>query len=562
MNNNLFMVAVFWGVWIIIPIVFDGVLTLIYMITILIKDPHRYRHNLDFQKLPKVSIIIPTYNEEENIDQCLNFLKIQNYPHDKIQIIVVDNGSTDQTSQIVKEHIEEINVSQNAKKGIFEETVSLKNNQNPNGSSFRNINGKVKMNGYSYQTNGFGGVMDLVVHYEKGKAKALNSGIKKATGEIIFNIDCRSFLAPDAIYNMVAKFVEHPEYGAAMGTVEIDWNLIYERDAQNNFVLDQSGHYKVKELTRKEEFLVKCQFLEYLVAFRVGRHFMDLTNSIYTLSGAFSAFRRDVLLKSTLYRARTVTEDTDLTLDLQEQDVRIGFAADAKAYLKPVLSFEKFYAQRIRWHRGQIEVVGLHERTYGDMLRKFQQGFWHNLILMIDHTFSFPRNIWVFLLPLFFLFGYSMTLIVEAIFLMYAFYVFMDFLNAFFCYRVVDDETRGKIKDSLEYCLVIPIYRLLAFLFRFSGYLEVLKEPQAWSTPINPVRSVKKYRESLRQGYNKTFGRKEPAQAQVEESIPTYGPEAEIEATKAREATASQISPEPAKKPMDGVGKSYDYKER
>jgi len=487
MNNNLFILTIFWGVWIIIPVLFDGILTFIYMLYIIFKAPKKHQHDFDPKILPKVSIIIPTYNEEENINECLNYLKIQTYPQEKMEIIVVDNGSTDATSNIVKEHMREI---YQIKQG--------------NGHHGNNQNGKIKINGNSYETNGFGGLLRLVVRYEKGKAKALNTGIELSGGEIIINIDCRSFLAPEAIYEMVAKFIEHPEYGAATGNVEIDWNLIYKRELDGNYLLDGDGSYTPRELSHKEKFLGKSQFMEYLTSFRLGRQFQDITGSMYTFSGAFSAFRREVLLNSPMYQSRTVAEDTDLTLDLHGQNVRLGFAQDAKAYLKPVLSFERFYAQRIRWHRGQIEVIGLHLDWYANLRKGFWRNTWLAALLMIDHTFGFPRIIWIFMLPLFFLFGYSITLIIEAIFLMYAFYVLIDFLNAWYCYQVVDKEAREQIKDSIQYCLVTPIFRILTFYFRFAGYLETLKEPQAWTTPINPVRSVKKYRSSIQGSYQKT----------------------------------------------------------
>jgi len=506
MNNNLFMVAVFWGVWIIIPVLFDGVLTFIYMLTIIFTQFYEKHFKKGIQKppivpetLPRVSIIIPTYNEQDNINECLNYLKIQTYPQDKMEIIVVDNGSSDATSQIVKEHMREIWEVRNQLKENGKQYGEQKT-ENGNGA------GKIKVNGQTYQTNGFGGLLRLVIRYEKGKANALNAGINLSRGEIIINIDSRSFLAPDAIYNMVAKFIEYPEYGAATGNVEVDWTLLYERQADGKYLLDGEGHYQARELSRKEKFLGKSQFMEYLTSFRLGRQFQDITGSMYTFSGAFSAFRREVLMQSNLYNSRTVAEDTDLTLDLQGQNVRLGFAENAKAYLKPVISFERFYSQRIRWHRGQIEVVGLHLDWYGNFRKGFWRNFWLALLLMIDHTFSFPRIIWIFLLPLFFLFGYSMTLIVEAILLMYAFYVLMDFLNAANCYRASDEETREKIKDVIQYCLVTPIFRLITFYFRFAAYLEVLKEPQAWSTPINPVRSVKGYRDSFSGSYQKTMG--------------------------------------------------------
>jgi len=509
MNNNLFILTIFWGIWIIIPVLFDGVLTLIYTLTIIFYQLHEkhfkksQKKPVDILTLPRVSIIIPTWNEQDNINECLNYLKIQTYPQNKMEIIVVDNGSTDATSRIVKEHMREIWEVRNQLKENGKQYGEQKT-ENGNGA------GKIKVNGQSYQTNGFGGLLRLVVRYEKGKAKALNTGIRLAGGEIIINIDCRSFLAPDAVYNMVTKFLEHPEYGAATGNVEIDWQLIYQRNHDGSYLFDGDGHYYPRELGRKEKFLGKSQFMEYLTSFRLGRQFQDITGSMYTFSGAFSAFRRDILLNSGLYRSRTVAEDTDLTLDLQGQNVRLGFAEDAKAYLKPVLSFEKFYAQRIRWHRGQIEVIGLHLDWYANLRKGFWRNFWLGALLMIDHTFGFPRIIWLFLLPLFFLFGYSTTLIIQAILLMYAFYVLIDFLNACYCWRVADKETRGKIKESLHYCLVTPIFRLITFYFRFAGYLEALKEPQAWTTPINPVRSVKGYRSSLQGSYQKTanFGLK------------------------------------------------------
>lgn len=50
--------------------------------------------------LPLVSIIITTKNEERNISNCLNSILYQSYPKDRMEIIVVDNNSLDQTQEI------------------------------------------------------------------------------------------------------------------------------------------------------------------------------------------------------------------------------------------------------------------------------------------------------------------------------------------------------------------------------------------------------------------------------------------------------------------------------
>ena len=49
-----------------------------------------------------VSVIITTKNEEKNIGNCLKSIKAQSYPQDKIEIIVVDNNSTDKTKEIIR----------------------------------------------------------------------------------------------------------------------------------------------------------------------------------------------------------------------------------------------------------------------------------------------------------------------------------------------------------------------------------------------------------------------------------------------------------------------------
>ena len=52
-------------------------------------------------KLPYVSIVIPTINRKGSLRQCLNSIYRLDYPSSKIEIIVVDNGSTDGTPEMV-----------------------------------------------------------------------------------------------------------------------------------------------------------------------------------------------------------------------------------------------------------------------------------------------------------------------------------------------------------------------------------------------------------------------------------------------------------------------------
>lgn len=64
----------------------------------------------DSNHSPYVSIIIPAFNEAKNIGRCLTSLKNLNFESERYEIIVVDNGSTDETVQIAKKFTDKVYV--------------------------------------------------------------------------------------------------------------------------------------------------------------------------------------------------------------------------------------------------------------------------------------------------------------------------------------------------------------------------------------------------------------------------------------------------------------------
>ncbi|EPR12074.1 glycosyltransferase [Ruminiclostridium papyrosolvens] len=63
---------------------------------------NEFIYSSDTSSLPFVSVIIPAYNAEKYLEKCLNCITNQNYPKEKMEIIVVDNNSTDNTAEIIK----------------------------------------------------------------------------------------------------------------------------------------------------------------------------------------------------------------------------------------------------------------------------------------------------------------------------------------------------------------------------------------------------------------------------------------------------------------------------
>ena len=128
------------------------------------------------QEFPKVSVIVPAYNEEDNIEQNIISLNRIDYPKNRLEIIIVNDGSGDNTSKIV-----------NRLKG-------------------RNI-------------------LFIDNKHNKGKAACLNQGIEESTGELIACMDADSEVQSDILKKTIPYFI-NKKIGAVTVTVEV-------KDAKN-----------------------------------------------------------------------------------------------------------------------------------------------------------------------------------------------------------------------------------------------------------------------------------------------------------------------------------------
>jgi cellulose synthase/poly-beta-1,6-N-acetylglucosamine synthase-like glycosyltransferase len=118
---------------------------------------------------PDVSVVIPCYNEEKNIGECLDSVFSSDYPIQKLEVFVVDDGSKDNTKSVLESY-------QKKHKNLFV------------------INGK-----------------------HEGKSASLNLGVRNVKNEIILTIDADTIIEPDALKKLVMPFSD-PEIGATNGS--------------------------------------------------------------------------------------------------------------------------------------------------------------------------------------------------------------------------------------------------------------------------------------------------------------------------------------------------------
>ena len=71
------------------------------------------------KKNPEISIIVPALNSEKTVERCVVSLLNQDYPKDRYEIIVVDNGSTDSTGSILRKFEKEVTILKEPEKGSY-----------------------------------------------------------------------------------------------------------------------------------------------------------------------------------------------------------------------------------------------------------------------------------------------------------------------------------------------------------------------------------------------------------------------------------------------------------
>ena len=300
---------------------------------------------------------------------------------------------------------------------------------------------------------------------EQGKARALNLALYNSEGKYIINIDSDGILEKTALTHMVDKFEQYPDVNCMTGVVMIEFEAI--KDTDSKFL----------------RFVRRLEYLEYAQAFLAGRNYASEINSIYTLSGAFSGFRKSAVLKSRLYNTDTIAEDTQLTFQMRyDHGERIMLSEKSLYITDPIEGMDKLYTQRQRWQRGSLEVS--HMFAIKKLSAKNLLGDISVRTLLFDHTFAFPRMIWYVALIVLLFMGYSgKTIMVAAIF-MISLYFLCSFLFFVAAAGFLRDFPKIRRQYLSQWFLIplLPLYNMLTYFFRFAGIINSINTVSSWKT--------------------------------------------------------------------------------
>jgi cellulose synthase/poly-beta-1,6-N-acetylglucosamine synthase-like glycosyltransferase len=245
--------------------------------------------------LPLVSVIMAGFNEADTMPRTLASLAEQTYPN--MEVIVVDDGSGDGTADRVREFIATIP---------------------PEGVRNR----RARPEDHTPWCR--------LVRFERrnGKAAALNMGLLLAHGEYIVYVDADTSFDHDSIYEIVRPMLDDPEVGGVGG------NIVAVNYAQT--------------------VLTELVAIEYLFSISVGRRVRSMFNVLNVISGAFGAFRAD-LVRAAGAHTPTSGNDGDLTLKVRRLCKKMVFAHRALCCTKTPASWKPLIKQRRRWDRNLIK---------------------------------------------------------------------------------------------------------------------------------------------------------------------------------------------------------------
>ncbi|EGG36842.1 glycosyltransferase, group 2 family protein [Paenibacillus sp. HGF5] len=224
-----------------------------------------------------ITVLVPAYNEELTIRNCIDAmagLRYSNY-----EIMIINDGSKDGTLSALDELLD---LEPNAR------TADSKLNYKP-------IKGFYRSNRYRH--------IYVIDKMNGGKADSLNAGIDYAVSDIVITLDADSMLEADSL-KYVNQYFHDDDIIALGGTVKIVQGAV--RDKNGAIVEKFRG-----------KGLIKSQIINYTHGFYVRKLTQSYFNSIVVISGAFGAFYKEVLVHVDGFRS-TVGEDIDITLKIHE----------------------------------------------------------------------------------------------------------------------------------------------------------------------------------------------------------------------------------------------------
>lgn len=289
-------------------VLFDFVIFCFYKVkNATLKKRYEAARQMLLYQNPLVSVIVPGKNEGKHLRALAESLSEQTYKN--LEIIVIDDGSDDDTPQICRSLLRE---------------------------------GKIT----KYLRNEVRG----------GKASAANFGFQQSKGTFIVHIDADCSFDRDAIEKILIPFFLDSRIGVV------------------------SGNVKIKNPTKN--ICLSLQAIEYLKTVSVGRLVGSTIKILRIVSGAFGAFRKDIVERIGGWDIGPGL-DGDISVKIRKANFAVYMEPRAICYTDAPEDFKALTKQRLRWSRSLVRF----------RFRKHRDVFFPTANFRFSTFFGFLENI-------------------------------------------------------------------------------------------------------------------------------------------------------------------------
>lgn len=292
----------------------------------------RIRNEIRHEYYFPVSILVPAYNEEVTIvDSIESLLKLD---YRLYEIVIVDDGSKDDTVKVLVEHFKMRKVQQPIRKRL-----------------------QCAREKEIYVADHLRVPVTLVSKENGGKGDALNMGINVSSYPYFLCIDADSMLQPDSLEKIVQPAMEEDNVVAVGGLVRASQSLKIKDGKRVGYQMPWN-------------LVTSMQIMEYDRSFLAARILLDRFNGNMIISGAFGLFKKDVVIAAGGYDRNTLGEDMELVVRLHvfcrnnKIPYSIRYEPNAVCWSQVPESLGDLRKQRRRWHLGLFQSMEKHRKMF------------------------------------------------------------------------------------------------------------------------------------------------------------------------------------------------------
>lgn len=394
--------------------------------------------NIENGNTPKVSVIVPAYNEEISIIDSIKSVLLQDYSN--IDIIIVNDGSTDNTQNILIKYFK-LKYSKKSLNSFFEKTLVypdfyLSKIQ----SVYKNKN------------------ITLINTENGGKSSALNFAIICSDSDFILNVDADTILVKNAITKTLQCM--RPDADAVSCFIGV---------INDNEVLN--GEIVKHEVPKK--WLPRIQWLEYVRSFILWRTANDKQNSTLVMPGAYSFMRKKIVIDIGGYKPDYLSEDMELTLNIIKNKGKIQFISEFFAWTEVPENFKSLTKQRLRWYRGGLQnLIKYRKLTFGMGHSKFTSFYMLPFLWFADVFGIWVELFGIIEIIIFYFLSIDVDwnlFFISWIIVILTYYSIMTLLVLFVKYKL------NHKKEDLKLYRIIPIIFFEIFTYHYVNLFWMLK---------------------------------------------------------------------------------------